>query len=64
MVRVLAESFPIHKLEAAPSETGMPRNNNILLEYLKSNSTLMFLCWNHALDDSVLETLEHACSPV
>ena len=59
MARVLAEYFPIHKLDTEPSEIGMPSNIEILLEYLKSNSTLMHLSWSYSLDDSVLETLEH-----
>ena len=59
MIRVLAESFPIRKLDTEPSETGMPSNIEILFEYLKCNSTLILLSWRHELDDSVLETIEH-----
>ena len=59
MVRVLAESFPIHKLYTELIGTGMPNNTKILLEYLRFNSTLMLLSWTHELDDTVLETIEH-----
>ena len=112
MVQVLAESFPIQKLEAERIGSGILSNmettsfpgslfsfqtkkldaerietgilgnmettsfpgslfsaslgrwkkdprKEILLEYLKSNSTLMFLSWRHELDDSLLETIEH-----
>ena len=62
MVRVLAESFPIRKLDTKLSATGVPSIVvEILFEYLKSNSTLRLLhvSFRDGLDDSVLETIEH-----
>ena len=58
MIRVLAESFPIHKL-ITDTLIGIPSSMKILCEYLKYNSTLMLLSWKDPLDDLVLETIEH-----
>ena len=52
-------SFPGSLFSASLGRWKKDPRKEILLEYLKSNSTLMFLSWRHELDDSVLETIEH-----